>query len=93
MFTQYSTSPKKGAGSVKHKHLTLAPLLQHEHGCVLNCVQEEQLYTWASVGLPVSPHLWDMYGGRSTGQVPTMRSPLNQSSAKTPGAPLSQVNI
>ncbi|AWP13738.1 putative formin-2-like [Scophthalmus maximus] len=45
---------------------------------------EEQLYTWASVGLPVSSHMWELYGGRSTSRVQSMRSPL------TPGAPHSQ---
>ncbi|KAE8280775.1 Formin-2 [Larimichthys crocea] len=47
---------------------------------------EEQLYTWASVGLPVSSHLWELYGGRFTGREQSLRSPLHQSSAKTPGA-------
>ncbi|XP_056250698.1 formin-2 [Seriola aureovittata] len=51
---------------------------------------EEQLYTWTSVGLPVSSHLWELYGGRSTGRVQSLISPLNQSSAKTPGALHSQ---
>ncbi|XP_008278633.1 formin-2 [Stegastes partitus] len=51
---------------------------------------EEQLYTWASVGLPVSSHLWELYGGRTTARVHSLRSPLHQSSAKTPGAPLFQ---
>ncbi|XP_060943738.1 formin-2 [Limanda limanda] len=63
---------------------------QHGDGLCSAGFNEEQLYTWASVGLPVAPNLWELYGGRSTGRVPTMRSPLNQSSAKTPGAPLSQ---
>ncbi|KAG8000212.1 Formin-2 [Nibea albiflora] len=47
---------------------------------------EEQLYTWASVGLPVSSHLWELYGGRFTGREQSLRSPLHQSSATTPGA-------
>ncbi|XP_029963261.1 formin-2 [Salarias fasciatus] len=46
---------------------------------------EEQLYTWASVGLPVSSHLWELYGGRPTGRAQILRSSLLQSSAKTPG--------
>ncbi|XP_035760685.1 formin-2 [Neolamprologus brichardi] len=48
---------------------------------------EEQLYTWASVGLPVSPYLWELYGGATTGRVQSLRSSFHQSSAKTPGAP------
>ncbi|XP_040034096.2 uncharacterized protein fmn2a [Gasterosteus aculeatus] len=51
---------------------------------------EEQLYTWASVGLPVSSHLWEVYGGRTSGREQRLRSPLHQSSAKTPGALNSQ---
>ncbi|KAI9535563.1 hypothetical protein NQZ68_003117 [Dissostichus eleginoides] len=46
---------------------------------------DEQLYTWASVGLPVSSHLWELYGGRPTGREQSLRSCLHQS-AKTPGA-------
>nr|XP_019947575.1 PREDICTED: formin-2-like [Paralichthys olivaceus] len=63
---------------------------QHGDGTSSAGFNEEQLYTWASVGLPVSPNLWELYGGRSTGRVPTLRSPLNHSSVKTPAAPLSQ---
>ncbi|XP_029305175.1 formin-2 [Cottoperca gobio] len=51
---------------------------------------EEQLYTWASLGLPVSSHLWELYGGRPTGREQSLRSPLHQTSAKTPGALHSQ---
>ncbi|XP_058507164.1 formin-2 [Solea solea] len=47
---------------------------------------EEQLYTWASVGLPVSGYLWELYGGRGTNRVQNLKSSLHQSSAKTPGA-------
>ncbi|XP_078129423.1 uncharacterized protein fmn2a [Sander vitreus] len=47
---------------------------------------EEQLYTWASVGLPGSSHLWELHGGRTTGREQSLRTPLQQSSAKTPGA-------
>ncbi|XP_034538146.1 formin-2 [Notolabrus celidotus] len=55
--------------------------------CTVSAVfNEEQLYTWASVGLPVSSHLWELYGGRTTGREQSFRSTLNQSSAKTPGA-------
>ena len=59
--------------------------------CFLNCLQDEQLYTWASVGLPVSSHLWELYGGRPTGREQSLRSCLHQS-AKTPGALLAQVS-
>nr|XP_020453801.1 formin-2-like isoform X1 [Monopterus albus] len=51
---------------------------------------EEQLYTWVTVGLPVSAHLWELYGGQTTGRVQGLRSPLNQSSTKTPGTSHSQ---
>ncbi|XP_074502329.1 uncharacterized protein fmn2a [Sebastes fasciatus] len=51
---------------------------------------EEQLYTWASVGVPVSSHVWEQYGGRTTGREQSLRSPLHQSSAKIAGALHSQ---
>ncbi|XP_028325224.1 formin-2 isoform X2 [Gouania willdenowi] len=47
---------------------------------------EEQLYTWATVGLPVSSYLWELYGGRSTGRKHSLRSPLSEASTKKPGA-------
>lgn len=55
-------------------------------------MQEEQLYTWVSVGLPVSSHLWELYGGRATGREQALRSPLHQSPAKAPGALHPQVS-
>uniref|UniRef100_A0A3Q3EH30 FH2 domain-containing protein n=1 Tax=Kryptolebias marmoratus TaxID=37003 RepID=A0A3Q3EH30_KRYMA len=55
----------------------------HSDGSVSAVFSEEQLYTWASVGLPVSSHLWELYGGRSTGR--GLRSPLHRSSPKSPG--------
>ncbi|XP_041866873.1 formin-2 [Melanotaenia boesemani] len=58
----------------------------HSDGTVSAVFNEEQLYTWASVGLPVSSHLWELYGGRTAGKVQRLRSPLHRSSAKTPGA-------
>ncbi|XP_034040863.1 formin-2 isoform X2 [Thalassophryne amazonica] len=45
----------------------------------------EQLYTWTSLGLPVSSYLWELYGGRTPVKVQLCRSPLNQPSFKTPG--------
>ncbi|XP_049927928.1 formin-2 [Epinephelus moara] len=62
----------------------------HGEGTVSAVFNEEQLYTWASVGLPVSSHLWELYGGRATGREQSLRSPLNQSSAKTAGVLHSQ---
>ncbi|XP_077438382.1 uncharacterized protein fmn2a [Vanacampus margaritifer] len=42
----------------------------------------EQLYTWATVGLPVSSHLWELYGGRTpTPRVQSSRLPLKATSA------------
>ncbi|XP_072247659.1 uncharacterized protein fmn2a [Leuresthes tenuis] len=58
----------------------------HSDGTVSAVFNEEQLYTWASVGLPVSSHLWELYGGRTAGRVQRLRSPLHRSSAKTPSA-------
>lgn len=78
-----------GASSFKHTHLISFKV--YALVCFLNCVQEDQLYTWASVGLPVSSHLWELYGGRTTGREQSLRSPLCQSSAKTSGALHSQV--
>ncbi|KAM6916070.1 uncharacterized protein fmn2a [Xenentodon cancila] len=57
----------------------------HSDGTVSAVFNEEQLYTWASVGLPVSSHLWELYGGRTAGRVQGLRSSLNRSSANTPG--------
>lgn len=57
----------------------------------LNSTQEDQLYTWASVGLPVSPNLWEFSGSRSGNRTQGLRSTLNHSSSKTPGALNSQV--
>ncbi|XP_037542061.1 formin-2 [Nematolebias whitei] len=54
----------------------------HSDGTVSAIFSEEQLYTWACVGLPVSSHLWELYGGRSTAR--GLRSPLHRSS-KPPG--------
>ncbi|XP_029927242.1 formin-2 [Myripristis murdjan] len=51
---------------------------------------EEQLYTWASLGQPVSSHQWDLYGGRPTGRLQAQRTTPQQLSAKTPGGLLSQ---
>ncbi|XP_034755071.1 formin-2 [Etheostoma cragini] len=51
---------------------------------------EEQLYTWASVGLPGSSHLWELHGGRTIDREQSLRTPLHQSSTKTPGALQSQ---
>nr|XP_029134152.1 LOW QUALITY PROTEIN: formin-2-like [Labrus bergylta] len=62
----------------------------HGGSTVSTVFNEEQLYTWATVGLPVSSHLWELYGGRTTGREQSFRSTLNQSSAKTPGALHSQ---
>ncbi|XP_022054055.2 formin-2 isoform X1 [Acanthochromis polyacanthus] len=59
----------------------------HGDSTVSAVFNEEQLYTWASVGLPVSSYLWELYGGRTISRVRSLRSPLHQSSAKTPGAP------
>ncbi|KAM9364975.1 LOW QUALITY PROTEIN: formin-2 [Pholidichthys leucotaenia] len=44
---------------------------------------EEQLYTWASVGLPVSSCLWELCGGPGTGKAQSSRIPLHQSPGKT----------
>ncbi|XP_026165394.1 formin-2 [Mastacembelus armatus] len=57
----------------------------HGDSTVSVVFNEEQLYTWASVGLPVSSYLWEHYGGRSTSRVQSWRSSLNQSTAKSPG--------
>ncbi|XP_067466533.1 formin-2 isoform X1 [Thunnus thynnus] len=55
------------------------------HGdSTVSVFNEEQLYTWTSVGLPVSSHLWEVYAVRTTGRVQSLRSPLHQS-AKTAG--------
>ncbi|XP_070833998.1 formin-2 isoform X2 [Chaetodon trifascialis] len=62
----------------------------HGDSTVSAVFNEEQLYTWASVGLPVSSHLWELYGGRTTGREQSLRSPSHQSSAKAPGALHSQ---
>ncbi|XP_061915097.1 formin-2 [Entelurus aequoreus] len=35
------------------------------HGDTKPTFQVELLYTWATVGLPVSSHLWELYGGRT----------------------------
>ncbi|XP_056902722.1 formin-2 isoform X1 [Takifugu flavidus] len=43
---------------------------------------EEQLYTWASVGLPVSSQLWELYGGQ-TDKEQSHRSTLCTSLAQT----------
>eukprot|EP00066_Takifugu_rubripes_P011995 XP_011601261.1 PREDICTED: formin-2-like isoform X1 [Takifugu rubripes] len=43
---------------------------------------EEQLYTWASVGLPVSSQLWELYGGQ-TDKEQSHRSTLCASLAQT----------
>ncbi|KAM3606511.1 uncharacterized protein V6R79_017702 [Siganus canaliculatus] len=59
----------------------------HSDGSASLVFSEEQLYTWASVGLPVSSHIWELYGGR---REHNFRSPLHQSSAKTAGALHSQ---
>ncbi|XP_021172905.2 formin-2 isoform X2 [Fundulus heteroclitus] len=48
-------------------------------GTVSAVFSEEQLYTWASVGLPVSSHLWELYGRG-------LRSPLHRSSSKPSSA-------
>ncbi|KAK5614805.1 hypothetical protein CRENBAI_012806 [Crenichthys baileyi] len=48
-------------------------------GTVSAVFSVEQLYTWASVGLPVSSHLWDLYGRG-------LRSPLHRSSSKPASA-------
>ncbi|XP_069548993.1 formin-2 [Brachyistius frenatus] len=58
----------------------------HGDSTVSAVFNEEQLYTWASVGLPVSSHLWELYGGRTVGRIQNLRSSLHQSSPKTPGA-------
>lgn len=54
-------------------------------------VQEEQLYTWASVGLPVSSQLWELYGGQLTGREQSFRSMLHPSLSKTQKSQNSQV--
>ncbi|XP_077352364.1 uncharacterized protein fmn2a [Festucalex cinctus] len=41
----------------------------------------EQLYTWATVGLPVSSHLWELYGGRTPTRAQSSRLPLKANSA------------
>ncbi|CAL8369096.1 unnamed protein product [Gadus morhua 'NCC'] len=43
---------------------------------------EEQLYTWAALGLQVPSHLWELYGGRKPGR--TLQG-FPPSSIKTPG--------
>ncbi|XP_023818881.1 formin-2 isoform X2 [Oryzias latipes] len=58
----------------------------HSDGTVSVIFNEEQLYTWASVGLPVSSHLWDLYGGRTSGRIQSLRSSLHRSTAKSPSA-------
>ncbi|XP_039995260.1 formin-2 isoform X2 [Xiphias gladius] len=80
MFTQGLLHPFSGGTAELHDDSTASAVFN-----------EEQLYTWASVGLPVSSHLWELNGGRSTGRVQSLRSPLNQTSAKTPGALHSQI--
>lgn len=87
VFTLYATIYTVVLGGSKH----LISFTVYALACFQNCVQEEQLYTWASVGLPVSSHLWELYGGRFTGREQSLRSPLHQSSAKTPGALRTQV--
>lgn len=56
----------------------------------LSCTQEEQLYTWASVGLPVSSQLWELYGGQ-TGKEQSFRSTLGPSLATARRTQNSQV--
>ncbi|XP_038149813.1 formin-2 [Cyprinodon tularosa] len=51
---------------------------QHSDGTVSAVFSEEQLYTWASIGLPVSSHLWELYGRG-------LRSTLHRSSSKPCG--------
>ncbi|CAL8254915.1 unnamed protein product [Lota lota] len=48
---------------------------------------EEQLYTWAALGLQVPNHLWELYGGRKPGRTTQglwPPPPQPQSSIKTP---------
>lgn len=47
-------------------------------------VQEEQLYTWATVGLPVSTNLWELYGGQKTGKERSLRTGPRQPAARAP---------
>ncbi|XP_024153653.1 formin-2, partial [Oryzias melastigma] len=58
----------------------------HSDGTVSVIFNEEQLYTWACVGLPVSSHVWDLYGGRTTGRVQSLRSSLHRTTAKSPSS-------
>nr|XP_061794422.1 formin-2-like [Nerophis lumbriciformis] len=51
----------------------------------------EQLYTWATVGLPVSSHLWELYGGRTPTRVQSSKSPLKAKSA-VPSHPQTQLS-
>lgn len=53
-------------------------------------VQEEQLYTWAAVGLPVSSQLWELYGGQ-TSKEQSFRSTLCLSLSKVQRTQNSQV--
>ncbi|KAM9809144.1 formin-2 [Syngnathus typhle] len=41
----------------------------------------EQLYTWATVGLPVSSHLWELYGARTPARAPSSKVALKAKSA------------
>ncbi|XP_051935663.1 formin-2 [Hippocampus zosterae] len=51
----------------------------------------EQLYTWATVGLPVSSHLWELYGGRTPTRPQSSGLPLKTQSA-VPSQPQTEPN-
>ncbi|XP_056148278.1 LOW QUALITY PROTEIN: formin-2 [Lampris incognitus] len=53
---------------------------------------EEQLYTWASLGLQVPTHLWELYGGRTTGRLQAAWPPPKQSLTSAPKGHHSQAD-
>ncbi|XP_061546689.1 formin-2 isoform X1 [Phycodurus eques] len=50
------------------------------HGDAKPAFNGEQLYTWATVGLPVSSHLWELYGGKTPTKAQSSGSPLKAKS-------------
>ncbi|XP_077468763.1 uncharacterized protein fmn2a isoform X3 [Stigmatopora argus] len=49
-----------------------------------NAFNGEQLYTWTTVGLPVSSHLWELYGGRTSKAPPKTTSAMPSHPQKQP---------
>lgn len=60
---------------------------------LLRCVQEEQLYTWATVGLPVSTNLWELYGGQKTGKERSLKTAPRQQTARAPPTQVGYVHM